>query len=139
MRIPTRLLYNASTMMLTGLIPLAGMALLLFARTALGAPVHEADGKTFIVDQQGVRWEITQAMGLGFRPEGFQFGIGRDAIRPLDGRHLKSDDGELPAKARIIGIATEGGGSAHAYSVERLTRHEIANTLLGEVPIAAAY
>lgn len=106
---------------------------------AQAATVNEEDGKTFIVDQKGERWEITQAVGLGFRPEGFQFGIGRDAIRPLDDGYLKADGEKLPEATRIIGITDTDSGSAHAYSVSRLTRHEIANTRLGDTPIAAAY
>ena len=106
---------------------------------AQSAPFHESDGKTFIVDQKNERWEITQALGLGFRPEGFQFGIGRNAIRPLDADHLKIGGVKLPGTTRVIGVADAASGSAHAYSVNRLTRHEIANTRLGEIPIAAAY
>ncbi len=30
-------------------------------------------------------------------------------------------------------------GSAHAYSVRKLSRHEIANTIIGGRPIAAGY
>jgi hypothetical protein len=120
------------------LLALACLALTL-AQYAQAAEVHEAEGKTFIVDQRGERWEITQAMSLGFRAEGFQFGIGRDAIRPLDGEDLKPGGVNLPEAARIIGIANPASGNAHAYSVQRLTRHEIANTQLGEAPIAAAY
>lgn len=112
---------------------------LILAQNARTAEIHEADGKTFIVDQKGERWEITQAMSLGFRPEGFQFGMGRDAIRPLKDEDLKSAGLNLTETARVIGIADEGGDEAHAYSVRRLSRHEIANTRLGETPIAAAY
>jgi hypothetical protein len=112
---------------------------LMFTQNARAAVIHEAEGRTFIVDQKGESWEITQAMSLGFRPEGFQFGIGRSAIRPLDGEDLKTDGDNLPEATRVIGIAAEDSGNAHAYSVQRLIRHEIANTKLGEVPIAAAY
>ncbi len=113
--------------------------LLVALGTVHAAAVGEADGKTYIVDQKGERWDITQAIGLGFRPEGFQFGIGRNAIRPLDDGSLAADGVDLPEETRIIGISDAESGSAHAYSVRRLTRHEIANTHLGETPIAAAY
>lgn len=36
-----------------------------------GAAVRE-NGKTYIVDQRGERWDVTQAESLGFDPEGFQ-------------------------------------------------------------------
>lgn len=105
--------------------------------SAMAATVLEEDGKTFIVDQKGERWEITQAISQGFSPEGFQFGIGRNAIRPLDDQHLGKAGTKLPGQSRVIGISSEK--SAHAYSVRRLTRHEIANMHLGDIPIAAAY
>jgi hypothetical protein len=118
-------------------LTLATFLMLCLSPAAQAATVHEEDGKTFIVDQKGERWEITQAIGQGFSPEGFQFGIGRDAIRPLDDQHLGTEETKLPGRSRVIGIS--GEASAHAYSIRRLTRHEIANTRLGDIPIAAAY
>jgi hypothetical protein len=120
-----------------GLRALTAVLILVLSPLAWGGPIQEIDGKTYIVDQKGERWDVTQAMGLGFRPEGFQFGIGRDAIRPLDDGHLGDDGQSLPGETRVIGIKNEA--TAHAYSVRRLTRHEIANTRLGDTPIAAAY
>jgi hypothetical protein len=120
---------------------LLGFVCLALALTQNGraAEIYEAEGKTYIIDQRGERWEITQATTLGFRPEGFQFGIGRDAIRPLKSEDLKTDADSMPEATRVIGIADEDNGNAHAYSVGRMVRHEIANTLLGETPIATAY
>ena len=94
--------------------------------------------KTFhITDRMGERWDITQAVGLGFEPDGFEFGIGRNAIKPLDNTSLESGDNFDNARTRVIGV--ENGSDAHAYVVRRLIRHEIANTELGQTPIAAAY
>jgi hypothetical protein len=118
-------------------VELAFVLVLGLVSAAPAASVHEVAGRTFIVDQTGESWEVTQAVGLGFRPEGFQFGIGRNAIRPLDNHHLRGDGQTLPGETRIIGIDSET--EAHAYSVQRLTRHEIANTQLGDIPIAVAY
>lgn len=98
--------------------------------------IREAD-KVFIVDRTGERWDVTQAASIGFAPEGFQFGIGRHAIRPLDDTGLADDELGVHPAARVIGV--ENGDDAHAYVVRKLTRHEIANTQLGEDPIAAAY
>jgi hypothetical protein len=91
----------------------------------------------FIVDRTGEKWDVAQAVALGFDPQGFQFGIGRDSIQPLDESNLDDKTSMLESKARVIGV--ENGPDAHAYVVRKLTRHEIANTHLGEVPIAAAY
>ena len=50
---------------------------------------------------------------------------------------LKKDTSKTPSDLRIIGIAEES--DAQAYSIPKLTVHEIANTTLGSEPIAAAY
>jgi hypothetical protein len=47
--------------------------------TALSFVTQEGD-KTYIVDQTGERWDVTQAKLIGFRPERFQYGIGRNAL-----------------------------------------------------------
>jgi NAD(P)-dependent dehydrogenase (short-subunit alcohol dehydrogenase family) len=102
-----------------------------------GAHVVRAGDKVIIVDRMGERWDITQAASIGFEPRGFQFGIGRDSIRPLDASSLGDNVGAVDRQTRVIGV--HSGPDAHAYVVRKLTRHEIANTRLGEVPIAAAY
>ena len=99
--------------------------------------VIKDDARIWLVDRTGERWDITQAVSLGFEPGGFQFGIGRNAIRPLDDGSLTSGDRHLYAGTRVIGV--HNGPEAHAYVVRKLTRHEIANTALGDMPIAAAY
>ncbi len=99
--------------------------------------VEKVDGKTYLIDRTGERWDITQAVGIGFNPRNFEFGIGRNTIRPLDDTSLTDGTEFKDFGARVIGV--ENGDDAHAYVVLRLTRHEIANTQLGEKPIAAAY
>ena len=92
---------------------------------------------TSILDRRGERWDITQAVSIGFKPENFQYGLGRDAIRPLDDTFLRNDSSKAPSHLRIIGISDNS--DAQAYSIPKLTRHEIANTTIGSEPIAAAY
>lgn len=99
--------------------------------------VVKQNERIWLVDRTGERWDITQAVALGFAPQGFQFGIGRNAIRPLDDASLRSDEPDLDDRTRVIGV--RNGPDAHAYVVRKLTRHEIANTTLGDMPIAAAY
>ena len=118
-------------------LALAALAIVCLPPAVRAATVLEEEGKTFIIDQKGERWDVTQALSLGFSPEGFQFGIGRDAIRPLDDQHLGAEGEILPDRSRVIGISLDEEG--HAYSITRLTRHEIANTRLGDTPLAAAY
>lgn len=91
----------------------------------------------FITDQKGEKWDVTQAVSLGFDPNGFQFGIGRNAIVPLGPEALKAPPETLPSSDRVIGISQ--GDQAHAYRVRRLNMHEVANTTLGDTAIAAAY
>jgi hypothetical protein len=97
----------------------------------------EENGKSFIVDLHGERWDVTQARSLGFDPERFRHGIGRNAFNPLDDSHLKENSPNLSQHTRVIGISD--GKEARAYSVPRLYRHEVANSRIGDKPIAAAY
>jgi hypothetical protein len=52
------------------------------ASTATAAVVVEGD-KSYLVGQTGERWDITQAVSIGYDPFGFEFGIGRHAFQPL--------------------------------------------------------
>ena len=97
----------------------------------------EENGKSYIVDRHGERWDVTQAKSLGFDPARFRHGIGRNAFTPLDDSDLKESGPDISNKTRVIGIAD--GKEARAYSVPRLYRHEIANSRIGDQPIAAAY
>lgn len=98
--------------------------------------VTEGD-KTFIVDKTGYRWDVTQARSIGFNPDKFQYGIGKDAIQPLDDSGLIKADKDVPGSIRIIGV--EEGTSAQAYSVQKLQSHEVVNSTLGSQPIAVGY
>ena len=97
----------------------------------------EENGKSYIVDLHGERWDVTQARSLGFDPERFRHGIGRNAFTPLDDSHLKDKNPDVASSTRVIGISD--GKEARAYSVPRLYRHEVANSSIGDQPIAAAY
>jgi hypothetical protein len=98
--------------------------------------VREA-GKTYIVDRTGERWDVTQAESLGFKPEKFQYGLGRDAFTPLDDTDLVDDYSGISRDLRIIGV--DDGSQSQAYSVPRLSFHEISNSTLGSKPIAVGY
>ena len=119
-------------------VALASLVVINLSNPDLGWPgvVNEGE-RVLIVDRTGERWDITQAVSLGFEPDGFQFGIGRNAIRPLDASHLTAKNPLLDGGTRVIGV--EKDLEAHAYAVRKLTRHEIANTELADTPIAAAY
>jgi len=101
------------------------------------ASVIEENGKAWIVDQGGERWDVTQAESLGFDPRGFQYGIGRNAFTPLDDSRVGKRDEGIPGSTRVIGV--RDGSSPRAYSVPALRSHEVANSNLGGKPIAVGY
>lgn len=92
---------------------------------------------TYLIDQDGESWDITQAVSLGFKPQHFQYGIGRDTIRPVDDTALKAKGTSVFGTARIIGIKNKG--ESHAYVVSKLARHEIANTTIGDEAVTVGY
>ena len=99
--------------------------------------VIEEKGKTYIVDWRGERWDISQAITIGFKPHRFQHGIGRDAFTPLDDSQFSENNAGVRRNERVIGIAE--GDDANAYAISKLWRHEVANSFIGEKPITAAY
>ena len=111
-------------------------AALIISEFALAGTIEE-NGKSYIVDMHSERWDVTQAAALGFNPERFRHGIGRNAFTPLDDSHLKAKSPNIAGSTRVIGISD--GKEAHAYAVPRLSRHEVANSSFGGQPIAAAY
>jgi hypothetical protein len=92
---------------------------------------------TYIKDQHGELWDVTQAKSIGFKPEYFQFGIGRNAFTPLDDSNLSDEVSSVYRNPRVIGITD--GTEARAYSVPKLRYHEIANTRIGTNPVVAGY
>ena len=112
------------------------LAYFITSGTAFSSVLREAD-KIYIVDQTGERWDVTQAKSIGFDPHRFQYGIGREAFTPLDGSYLSDDTFFVSRGLRVIGVT--GGTEAHAYSVPKLRRHEIANTTIDSKPIAVGY
>ena len=109
---------------------------LMAAKPAAAFVIRKGD-KAFIEDQDGERWDVTQAKSLGFKPERFQYGIGRNAFTPLDDSNLSDDSSAVLRNPRVIGITD--GTEARAYAIPKLRYHEIANTRIGTKPVAAGY
>ena len=101
------------------------------------AAVLKEGAKTYLVDRTGERWDITQAVSIGFDHDHFEFGIGRHAFKPLDDTHWQPGSNQDDSGMRVIGVA--GNGDAHAYSVNKLRYHETANTFLGSEAIVTGY
>jgi len=55
------------------------LAFFITSGTAFSYVLQGAD-KIYIVDQTGERWDVTQAKSIGFDPQRFQYGIGREAF-----------------------------------------------------------
>lgn len=101
------------------------------------AMVLRDKGKVMIVDRTGEAWDVTQAASIGFDPEGFQYGIGKDAFKTLGSDDLSNKEPFAGDSDRVLGVTD--GDKAHAYFISKLKYHEIANTELGNQPIAAGY
>lgn len=101
------------------------------------AGVIKKDGKIYISDRRGERWEITQAVSIGFDPAGFEFGLGRNAFSPLDDNGLQDATDSISGRLRILGVP--GETESKAFAVGKLRGHEIANSSIDDQPIAAAY
>ncbi len=99
--------------------------------------VVQKGNETYIVDETGERWNVTQAKSIGFMPERFQYGLGRDAFIPLDDSHLSNATFFVSDDLRVIGVSD--GSDAKAYSIPILARHEIANSMIGSRPVAVGY
>ena len=108
----------------------------IFLQDAVAEDLKNQD-RTYLIDRTGEQWDITQAVSIGFEHRFFEFGIGRNAFRSLSESDWSGNDSKNESNFRVIGVA--GGDEAHAYSVSKLSRHEIANTVLGPEPIAVGY
>jgi hypothetical protein len=104
---------------------------------AQGARVEHEEERVHIVDRLGERWDVTQAKSLGFIPSQFQYGIGRHAFQTLDDDHMAENTEYANDAMRVIGVAAED--EAKAWSVRKLSRHEIANSSIGGDAIAVGY
>ncbi|NIQ89935.1 MAG: DUF3179 domain-containing protein [Deltaproteobacteria bacterium] len=99
--------------------------------------VIKEDERIYIVDRTGERWDVTQAVSLGFDPDGFDFGLGKNAFTPLDDSLLTNNTADVPGSARVIGVAD--GSGAKAYTISRLMGHEISNSSIGKDPVAVSF
>ena len=75
------------------------------------------DGKnTYLVDRQGQKWNISQAVSIGFEPERFEFGLGRHAFSPLDDTLLVKPEGMTADSTRILGVSDSAESKAFSLS-----------------------
>ncbi len=118
-------------------VVLAFTLLIMVTTSGNAAWVINENGRVFIKDRTGERWDVTQAKEMGFIPQNFQYGIGKNAFQTLSDEDFTDVRLSKFSNKRIIGVSVEG--DAHAYTVSRLRRHEIANTTIAGRVIAAGY
>ncbi len=111
--------------------------LLWTASVCSGAWVVTKGDRVYIEDRTGERWDVTQSQKLGFIPQRFQYGIGKNAFVPLQDKDLGDERPPGFSNTRIIGISIDD--NAHAYVVSRLRNHEIANTTIAGRAIVVGY
>lgn len=125
---------------------LAVISLLFFACTSVSpagdARLASTERRVVITDRRGERWDISHAVEhYGLSRYGFEFGIGRNAIPPLNSPAMsKSGDADHPADAamhEVIGFS--GAGEARGYPIQPLNRHEVVNESIGDIQAAVAY
>lgn len=114
-----------------------GTVLLFTVTGVIGAPALSSGNKIYIRDRTGASWDITEAVKRGFKSRKFKFGLGKSAIPPLSDGDLGRVKFSGRENSRILGISV--GEESHAYSIDKLASHEIANTTIAGNKIAAAY
>ena len=120
-------------------IALAALAMALVQCTSHkgDAVVVRENARVYIVDRTGERWDVSEAEIAGFNAEGFQYGLGRDALTPLDSGALTNAASGPEPFVRVIGMAS--GDEASAFSVATLREHEVLNATLAGKPVAVGY
>ena len=105
-------------------------------------PDSSDSNKIYIRDNTDKLWDITHAVNeYGFDPNRFQYGLGPFAIRPiLVPKYITADDpefNEIPEDDKVLGVLLNG--SARAYNLALLRRHEIANEKFDTTFVAVGY
>ena len=121
------------TIITIGIITFLGLGIAISA----SAFVVKRGDRVYIEDRTGKRWDFTEAQKRGFKPDNFNFGLGKDAFTPLQDEDLSTEQFPSSSRHKIIGVAADG--ESHAYSIDRLVHHEIANTTIAGSPIAVGY
>ncbi len=104
--------------------------------------VAEEGDKIFITDRSGKSWEVSHAKeAYGLQPELFQFGLGPDAIRPINNArfHEPGDAGYPGSEETFLVLATRISDDARAYRITTMSRNEVANEVFGDNHVAPAY
>ena len=130
----------------TGLVLAIGILISACGDFSSGTPgpaaVDDGDGRATIQDRTGKVWDVTHARDrYGLNPSSFQFGLGPRAIRPIMNPAMlePGDRGYPQSFSDFFVLGTRLGGSARAYRIRDLARHEVANERFGDAHVAVAY
>lgn len=104
---------------------------------------NDTEDDTYIItDRSGKEWDVTHAVeNYGFETNSFQFGLGPNAIKPINNPVMisqgepgyPSDNSTEP----VIGLEVDG--DERAYSIQVLTGHEVVNDRVGGKDVAVVY
>lgn len=106
------------------------------------AQISEVDGRIFITDRTGKKWDVTHAVEkYGFKADRFEFGLGPNAIPPILTPKFFSpgEPGYPPDDADFLVMGVALHGQARAYSIADMSRHEVADETFGSTHVAVAY
>ena len=115
---------------------------------SLGGGEPASEKKTspiYLVDRYGDRFDITHAVRhYNMRKEWFEFGIGKNTIRPINHPHMIGPgESGYPSTSRwrsgprVIGVSIDG--DTRSYHVDVLVSHEVCNETIGNTQVAVAY
>jgi hypothetical protein len=95
-----------------------------------------------IVDRTGKSWDITHAeRAYGMLRQNWGYGLGPNAIRPIvNPRFYSPGDDNYPEpsdRLEVIGVSIDG--DARAYSIWKLSSHEVVNDIVGGRHVAVTY
>jgi hypothetical protein len=99
----------------------------------------------FIKDRTGKEWDVTHAKEkYNMEPSQYEFGLGPFAIRPIQNpKMLSPGQSGYPDKSLtflILGAKLgEAQADVRAYPISVMSRHEIANEVIADQPVAVAY
>lgn len=114
-----------------------------FSEVNESTPPPPAPGeKVVLVDLTGKEWDITTAVWkYGLDVEGFEYGLGPMAIKPIIEPEMLSPGnvGYPPDNATFLVVGTTVNGDTRAYDIFGIFRNEVVDDYVGEAPLAVTY
>ena len=105
--------------------------------------VTEGDRDAVVItDVKGQSWDITTAAyDYGMDPDKFDFGLGKNAIVPLDSPPMLSpgDRGYPSDDASFLVVGSARGGDVRAYGKLDIIQHEVVDEVIGGAHVAVTY